>query len=112
MRVARARAVAALLCLASRPRGSRLACSLGLKERTTHVFHGRYEHRLRPAGDDFSIAPKAVVLRNDTIPTMLDFYCVEVPLFRQRFRAQRATGVACRAPDRFPITSCLRSKLP
>jgi 3-phenylpropionate/cinnamic acid dioxygenase small subunit len=48
----------------------------GLKERTTHVFHGRYEHRLRDAGDGLRIAAKTVVLMNDTIPTMLDFYCV------------------------------------
>ena len=47
-----------------------------LKERTTQVFHGRYEHRLRRAGDDWRIAAKTIVLMNDTIPTMLDFYCV------------------------------------
>ena len=48
----------------------------GLKERTTHVFHGGYEHRLRRDGDAWRIAAKTIVLRNDTIPTMLDFYCV------------------------------------
>jgi len=48
----------------------------GLKERTTHVFHGRYEHRLRRVGDEWKIAAKTIVLMNDTIPTMLDFYCV------------------------------------
>ena len=48
----------------------------GLKERTSHVFHGRYEHRLRADGSGWRIAAKKVVLMNDTIPTMLDFYCV------------------------------------
>ena len=47
-----------------------------LKERTTHVFHGRYEHRLRRTGEDWRIAAKTIVLMNDSIPTMLDFYCV------------------------------------
>jgi 3-phenylpropionate/cinnamic acid dioxygenase small subunit len=46
------------------------------KRREEHVFFGRYEHvlRQRPAG--WRIASKKVVLVNDTIPTMLDFYCV------------------------------------
>ena len=48
----------------------------GLKDRATHVFHGRYEHRLRQVGGAWRIAAKKVVLMNDTIPTMLDFYCV------------------------------------
>ncbi len=48
----------------------------GLKERTTHVFHGGYEHRLRHDGGEWRIAAKKIVLRNDTIPTMLDFYCI------------------------------------
>ena len=48
----------------------------GLKERATHVFHGRYEHRLRRDREQWRIAAKTIVLMNDTIPTMLDFYCV------------------------------------
>lgn len=48
----------------------------GLKDRHTHVFHGRYEHRLRQVQGGWRIAAKKVVLMNDTIPTMLDFYCV------------------------------------
>ena len=48
----------------------------GLKERTTHVLHGRYAHRLRRSGEDWRIAAKTIVLMNDTIATMLDFYCV------------------------------------
>jgi len=47
-----------------------------LKHRSSHAFHGRYEHTLRRTGEDWRIARKQVVLMNDTIPTMLDFYCV------------------------------------
>jgi len=46
------------------------------KRRTEHVFFGRYEHRLRPGPQGWLIAGKKVVLMNDVIPTMLDFYCV------------------------------------
>jgi 3-phenylpropionate/cinnamic acid dioxygenase small subunit len=46
------------------------------KHRTEHVFFGRYEHLLRQAPQGWRIASKKVVLMNDTIPTMLDFYCV------------------------------------
>lgn len=48
----------------------------GLKDRRDHVFHGRYEHHLRQQQGAWRIAAKKVVLRNDTIPTLLDFYCV------------------------------------
>jgi 3-phenylpropionate/cinnamic acid dioxygenase small subunit len=48
----------------------------GLKERSTHVFHGSYEHRLRLHGTQWQIAAKKVVLMNDLVPTMLDFYCI------------------------------------
>jgi 3-phenylpropionate/cinnamic acid dioxygenase small subunit len=48
----------------------------GLKDRLDHVFHGRYEHRVRQQQGVWRIAAKKVVLRNDTIPTLLDFYCV------------------------------------
>jgi 3-phenylpropionate/cinnamic acid dioxygenase small subunit len=67
---------------ADRPEGELAVTSswtchvFGLKERTSHVFHGRYEHRLRADGGAWRIAAKKVVLMNDTIPTMLDFYCV------------------------------------
>jgi 3-phenylpropionate/cinnamic acid dioxygenase small subunit len=33
-------------------------------------------HTLRQAGGRWRIARKKVVLMNDTIPTMLDFYCI------------------------------------
>ena len=41
-----------------------------------HVFFGRYEHVLRQGPQGWRIAAKKVVLMNDVIPTMLDFYCV------------------------------------
>ncbi len=42
-----------------------------------HVYFGRYEYRLSAPGDaPWRIAEKKVVLMNDRIPTMLDFYCV------------------------------------
>ena len=47
-----------------------------LRLRADDVFHGRVEHRLRQVDGLWSIAAKTVVLRNDTIPTMIDFYCV------------------------------------
>jgi 3-phenylpropionate/cinnamic acid dioxygenase small subunit len=46
------------------------------KHRTEHAFFGRYEHLLRQQTRGWVIASKKVVLVNDTIPTMLDFYCV------------------------------------
>ena len=46
------------------------------KRRDEHVFFGRYEHVLRQRPEGWRIATKKVVLMNDTIPTMLDFYCV------------------------------------
>jgi len=47
-----------------------------LKHRAGHVFHGRYEHTLRQEAGEWLIERKKVVLMNDTIPTMLDFYCI------------------------------------
>ena len=46
------------------------------KRRDEHVFFGRYEHVLRQGPEGWRIASKKVVLMNDIIPTMLDFYCV------------------------------------
>jgi 3-phenylpropionate/cinnamic acid dioxygenase small subunit len=46
------------------------------KRRDEHVFFGRYEHVLRQGPQGWRIAAKKVVLMNDVIPTMLDFYCV------------------------------------
>jgi 3-phenylpropionate/cinnamic acid dioxygenase small subunit len=45
-----------------------------LKE--SRVFFGRVEHDLVLRDDNWLIARKKIVLQNDYIPTMLDFYCV------------------------------------
>ena len=50
--------------------------SYDLKSRSTHVYFGRYEHVLRNVGGQWRIASKKVILMNDLIPTMLDFYSV------------------------------------
>lgn len=41
-----------------------------------HVFFGQYQHRLRKDSGTWLIAAKKIVLMNDRIPTMIDFYCV------------------------------------
>lgn len=46
------------------------------KRQEQHVFFGRYEHSLRYEAGQWMIARKKIVLMNDLIPTMLDFYCV------------------------------------
>lgn len=40
----------------------------------THAFFGHYRHRLVHDGADWRIAAKTVLLMNDTIPTVLDFF--------------------------------------
>jgi len=40
----------------------------------THAFFGRYEYRLRRSGDAWQIAQKKIILLNDVIPTVVDFY--------------------------------------
>jgi 3-phenylpropionate/cinnamic acid dioxygenase small subunit len=47
-----------------------------LKDRGQHCFFGRYEHLLSNTDGQWRIASKTVVLMNDTVPTMLDFYCI------------------------------------
>jgi 3-phenylpropionate/cinnamic acid dioxygenase small subunit len=42
----------------------------------THVFFGRYEHRLQRCESGWLIAAKKIVLLNDVIPTVADFYSV------------------------------------
>ncbi|MGH7090595.1 MAG: aromatic-ring-hydroxylating dioxygenase subunit beta [Stellaceae bacterium] len=42
----------------------------------SHAFFGHTEHTLVESADGFRIARKRIVLQNDYIPTMLDFYCV------------------------------------
>lgn len=46
------------------------------KQRTQHVFFGRYELRYAHDGAAWRIAAKKIVLLNDYIPTMIDFYCL------------------------------------
>jgi 3-phenylpropionate/cinnamic acid dioxygenase small subunit len=46
------------------------------KDRGERVFFGRYEHMLQEGPQGWRIASKKIVLMNDVIPTMLDFYCV------------------------------------
>ncbi|MGZ8311634.1 MAG: aromatic-ring-hydroxylating dioxygenase subunit beta [Allosphingosinicella sp.] len=42
----------------------------------SHAFFGRYEHRLRREAEDWRIAAKKILLLNDVIPTVVDFYSV------------------------------------
>jgi len=44
--------------------------------KTQHVLFGHYEHRLRREREDWKIARKKILLLNDHIPTMIDFYCL------------------------------------
>lgn len=47
-----------------------------LKQRTQHVFFGSYQHHLRLEQGQWRIHSKKVILMNDQIPTLLDFYCI------------------------------------
>lgn len=47
-----------------------------LRRRESHVLFGRYEHRLARRGEALAIVRKKIVLMNDRIPAMLDFYCI------------------------------------
>jgi 3-phenylpropionate/cinnamic acid dioxygenase small subunit len=40
------------------------------------VFVGSYQHHLVCEQGEWRIQSKKVVLMNDQIPTMLDFYCI------------------------------------
>ena len=42
----------------------------------THLFFGRYSHTLLQEAGSIKIAQKTIILLNDTIPTVLDFYCI------------------------------------
>lgn len=46
------------------------------KHRRQHVFFGRYEVSLRAHAGGWRVARKKVLLQNDYIPTMVDFYCL------------------------------------
>jgi benzoate/toluate 1,2-dioxygenase beta subunit len=47
-----------------------------LRAERTHVFFGRYEHRLRREAEAWCIAAKKILLLNDVIPTVVDFYSI------------------------------------
>jgi len=40
------------------------------------VFFGTYHHQLERRQGQWRITHKKVILMNDQIPTMLDFYCI------------------------------------
>ena len=42
----------------------------------THQFFGRYQHTLRHEAGQWRIARKKILLLNDTIPTVVDFYAI------------------------------------
>jgi 3-phenylpropionate/cinnamic acid dioxygenase small subunit len=42
----------------------------------THTFFGRYRHTLRHEAGEWRIARKHILLLNDTIPTVVDFYSI------------------------------------
>jgi len=46
------------------------------KLKRQHVFFGRYEALLVPHGGDLRIGRKTILLQNDYIPTLIDFYCL------------------------------------
>ncbi len=46
------------------------------KRRQQHTFFGSYLHVLRRVDGNWRIAKKTVVLKNDLIPAMIDFYCL------------------------------------
>jgi benzoate/toluate 1,2-dioxygenase beta subunit/2,4,5-trichlorophenoxyacetic acid oxygenase 2 len=41
-----------------------------------HLHFGTYEHVLRPSNDRLQIARKKIVIMNDRIPSVLDFYSI------------------------------------
>lgn len=47
-----------------------------VRSERSHVFFGRYEYALVREGADWRIAAKKILLLNDVIPTVLDFYAV------------------------------------
>ena len=46
------------------------------KHRKQHAFFGRYEMHYAEDGENWRIARKKIILLNDYIPTMIDFYCI------------------------------------
>jgi len=52
------------------------ATSSSRRSKDSHAFFGHTEHTLARQDESWLIARKKIVLQNDYIPTMLDFYCV------------------------------------
>jgi 3-phenylpropionate/cinnamic acid dioxygenase small subunit len=46
------------------------------RRQTQHSFFGRYEYRVISVADDWRIAMKKIILLNDRIPTVADFYAL------------------------------------
>lgn len=46
------------------------------KRRRQHTFFGSYSHILRHERGAWRISSKTVVLKNDVIPALVDFYCL------------------------------------
>ena len=44
------------------------------KRRSQHVFFGRYEYAFRRDARDWQVAAKTIILANDQIPSVADFY--------------------------------------
>jgi 3-phenylpropionate/cinnamic acid dioxygenase small subunit len=47
-----------------------------VRNKTQHVFFGRYEHGLVRMGGEWRIKRKKITLMNDFIPSLLDVFCV------------------------------------
>jgi len=47
-----------------------------VRSRHSHVFFGLYEHELRHEGGIWRIARKKILLLNDVIPAVIDFYSI------------------------------------
>ena len=61
--------------------GNRVAASFAThlfdkRAERTHSFFGRYDYHLVRTDDGWRIAMKKIILLNDTIPTVVDFYSV------------------------------------
>lgn len=70
-----------LLVIRSEAHEAELASSFSVhlydkRAERTHIFFGRYEHRLVQTPEGWRIAVKKVLLLNDVIPTVVDFYSI------------------------------------
>ncbi|WP_029936021.1 aromatic-ring-hydroxylating dioxygenase subunit beta [Sphingomonas sp. UNC305MFCol5.2] len=53
-----------------------IVCQQDVRADRTHHFFGRYRHVLRHEQGAWRIARKHILLLNDTIPTVVDFYSI------------------------------------